>query len=259
MRDGTEPTATTRLLHVEDDPAFADLTATYLGRLDEAIDHETVRTVAAATERFDEEAFDAVVSDYDLPDGTGIDFLERVREIDPEFPFVLFTGKGSEEVASEAISAGVTDYLQKGGGADQFEMLVNRLRNAVDRYRLGRQVERSVAALEAASEPIGILGADGTYLFANEAYASVYGIERETLIGTHWERFYPDDEVERFTDEILPMVTEEGYWTGEATVDCVDGGRVRERLVLTHTTDGGHVCIIRGAEQIADSERADDD
>ncbi|EMA57283.1 response regulator [Halorubrum lipolyticum] len=252
MHDGTEPTATTRLLHVEDDPAFADLTATYIDRLDRDIDHEAVRTVAAATERFDEDAFDAVVCDYDLPDGTGIDFLERVREVAPEFPFVLFTGKGSEEVASEAISAGVTDYLQKGSGADQFEMLVNRLRNAVDRYRLGRQVERSIAALEAASEPIGILGAEGTYLFANEAYASVYGIDRETLVGTHWKRFYPEDEIERFTDEILPIVTEEGYWTGEATVDCVDGGRVRERLVLTHTTDGGHVCIVRGAEPVGD-------
>ena len=252
MHDGTEPTATMRLLHVEDDSAFADLTATYLNRIDAPIDHEAARTVAEAGDRFEEEPFDAVVCDYDLPDGSGIDFLERVRDVDPEFPFVLFTGKGSEEVASEAITAGVTDYLQKGGGADQFEMLANRLRNAVERHRLGRQVERSIAALEAASEPIGILGADGTYLFANEAYASVYGTERETLIGTHWKRFYPDDEIDRFTEDILPIVTEEGYWAGEATVDCVDGGRVRERLVLTHTTDGGHVCIVRGAEPIPD-------
>ncbi|GAB7008920.1 response regulator [Halorubrum trueperi] len=252
MHDGSESNVAIRLLHVEDDAAFADLTATYLHRLDETIEHESVSTVAEARNRFEENAFDAVVCDYDLPDGTGIDFLERVRETDPLFPFVLFTGKGSEEVASEAISAGVTDYLQKGGGSDQYEMLVNRIRNAVDRYRLEQQVERSIAALEAASEPIGILGSSGEYLFANESYASVYGVDPETLVGTHWERFYPDDEVERFTDEILPIVTDEGYWTGEATVDCVGGGQVREQLVLTHTTDGGHVCIIRGAEPISD-------
>jgi len=253
MHDGTGSTAPIRLLHVEDDPAFSDLTAASLDRLDAAVRHEAVRTVREAVERFDEGAFDAVVCDHDLPDGTGIDFLESVREIDPEFPFILFTGKGSEEIASEAISAGVTDYLQKGGGVDQFEMLTNRLRNAVERYRLGRQVERSIAALEAASEPIGILDADGSYLFANDAYASVYGVERETLIGSHWERFYPDDEIERFTDVILPIVTERGYWTGEATVDCVGGGQVRERLVLTHTTDGGHVCIVRGTEPVSES------
>lgn len=66
---------------------------------------------------------------------------------------MLFTRKGSEEVASEALSAGVTDYLQKRGGADQYEVLVNQLRNAVDRHRLLEHVDRSIPALEAASEP----------------------------------------------------------------------------------------------------------
>lgn len=253
MGDGTEATEI-RLLHVEDDPAFADLTASYLARIDPGIDHEVVTTVADARDRFDVQAFDAVVCDYDLPDGTGIDLLERVREIDSEFPFVLFTGKGSEEVASEAISAGVTDYLQKGNAGDQYEVLVNRLRNAVDRYELELQVERSIAALEAASEPIGILAADGEYLFANEAYASVYGVDPGEMVGCHWQRFYPDPEVERFTDEVLPIVTEEGHWTGEATAARVGGGRVRERIALTHTTEGGHVCIVREAERIADGD-----
>ncbi|GAA0526806.1 PAS domain S-box-containing protein [Halorubrum aquaticum] len=253
MHDGSESSAPIRLLHVEDDAAFADLTATYLDRLAPAVDHEPVATIDEARGRYREASFDAVVCDYDLPDGTGIDFLERVREDDTEIPFVLFTGKGSEEVASEAISAGVTDYLQKRGGGDQFEVLVNRLRNAVDRHRLMRQVERSIAALEAANEPIGILGADGRYLFANEAYASVYGRSSEEVVGRHWEQFYPDDQIERFTEEILPIVTEEGHWTGEATVRDEDDRLIRERLVLTHTTDGGHVCIIRGAEPISES------
>ncbi|WP_179233917.1 response regulator [Halorubrum halodurans] len=254
MHDGSESSAPIRLLHVEDDAAFADLTATYLDRLAPTIDHEAVATIEEGRARYRESDFDAVVCDYDLPDGTGIDLLEWVREDDPELPFVLFTGKGSEEVASEAISAGVTDYLQKHGGSDQFEVLVNRLRNAVDRSRLMRQVERSIAALEAANEPIGILGADGRYLFANEAYASVYGRSPEAVVGRHWETFYPDDEIARFTDEILPIVTEEGHWTGEATARDEDGRLIRERLVLTHTTDGGHVCIVRGAEPISETD-----
>ncbi|GAB3692555.1 response regulator [Halorubrum pallidum] len=239
-----------RVLHVEDDTAFADLTASYLNRLDSGFKHESAQTIETAERRFESESFDAVVSDFDLPDGTGIDFLEHVRGKDAELPFVLFTGKGSEEVASEAISAGVTDYLQKRGGTDQYEVLVNRIRNAVDRHRLMKQVDRSIAALEAASEPIAILGSDGTYLFANEPYASVYGVDTVELVGTHWKEFYPDDEIERFTDSILPRVTDDGHWSGEATVETTDGYRVRERLALTHTTDGGHVCIIRGAERI---------
>ncbi|TKX74705.1 response regulator [Halorubrum sp. GN11_10-6_MGM] len=237
-----------RVLHVEDDEAFADLTAAHFERIEADIRHETARTVAAAERRCRGDSFEAVVCDYDLPDGTGIDLLERVREDEPELPFILFTGKGSEEVASEAISAGVTDYLQKRGGTDQYEVLVNRVRNAVDRYRLKRQVDRVAAALEAASEPIGVLGADGTYLFVNEAYASVYGSTPRDVVGTHWENFYPEEEVERFTEEVLPQVTDEGHWNGDAVVHGSDGELLRERLALTHTTGGGHVCIIRETE-----------
>ena len=242
-----------RVLHVEDDEAFADLTEAHFERLDADIGHETVRTVAAAQRRCRGDSFDAVVCDYDLPDGTGIDLLERVRETDPNLPFVLFTGKGSEEVASEAISAGVTDYLQKRGGTDQYEVLANRVRNAVDRHRLMRQVDRAVAALEAASEPIGILDADGAYLFANEAYASLYGRDPAEVVGAHWAEFYPEAEVDRFTEEILPRVTAEGHWSGDAVVHAPDGGLVRERLALTHTTDGGHVCIVKSVEPIEEA------
>ena len=139
-----------RVLHVDDDEAFADLTEAHFERLDADIGHETVRTVAAAQRRCRGDSFDAVVCDYDLPDGTGIDLLERVRETDPNLPFVLFTGKGSEEVASEAISAGVTDYLQKGSGVEQYELLANQIRNAVTRYRAERRAteqERILAVI----------------------------------------------------------------------------------------------------------------
>ncbi|MFB6149445.1 MAG: PAS domain S-box protein, partial [Halobacteriales archaeon] len=56
-----------------------------------------------------------------------------------DLPFLLFTGKGSEEVASDAITAGATDYLQKGSGTEQYELLANRVVNAVDQYRSKRR------------------------------------------------------------------------------------------------------------------------
>ncbi|MWV64646.1 response regulator [Halorubrum sp. JWXQ-INN 858] len=251
-----------RLLHVEDDEAFAALTTTYLSRLAPGIDCVSASTLSEARGRLEGESFDAIVSDHDLPDGTGIEFLRDVRDddpsrscTDPNLPFILFTGKGSEEVASEAISAGVTDYLQKRGGADQYAVLVNRVHNAVDRHRLERQVDRSLAALETASEPIGILDEEGVYLFANAAYAGVYGLRPNDLVGTHWSRLYPSDEIDRFTDRILPRVVDDGHWTGEATGVRVDGTPVRERLALTHTSGGGHVCVIREADPAVNSDR----
>jgi len=95
---------------------------------------------AAGLDRLERERFDAVVSDYEMPGMDGIEFLGRVRERDPELPFVLFTGRGSEDLASRAIAAGVTEYVRKGGGTDQYDLLTRRVELAVGRRRAEREL-----------------------------------------------------------------------------------------------------------------------
>jgi signal transduction histidine kinase/DNA-binding NarL/FixJ family response regulator len=131
-----------RVLHVDDDPAFVDLTQTYLEREDGRIEVTTATSTDEGFDRLGRSDVDCIVSDYDMPGLNGIEFLEAVRETHPDLPFVLFTGKGSEEVASDAISAGVTDYLQKSPGREQYEILVNRVVNAVDAARAQERVAR---------------------------------------------------------------------------------------------------------------------
>jgi DNA-binding NtrC family response regulator len=66
-----------------------------------------------------------------MPAMNGLDFLRAVRESDPDVPFLLYTGMGSEETASEAIAHGVSDYLRKGTDGDQFDALADRVRRIV--------------------------------------------------------------------------------------------------------------------------------
>ena len=73
---------------------------------------------------------DCVVSEYDLPGSDGLAFLETVRGRDPDLPFLLCTAAGSEAVASDAVAAGVTDYLRKGALDDGFERLVDSIERA---------------------------------------------------------------------------------------------------------------------------------
>ena len=132
-----------RVLHVDDEPEFGDLTATFLEREDDRISVQTVTSASEALDAIKDRPPDCLVSDYDMSGLNGIELLQRVRDKCPGLPFILFTGKGSEEVASDAISAGVTDYVKKQTGTEQYELLANRVLNAVGaRYaeeRLTRQ------------------------------------------------------------------------------------------------------------------------
>jgi len=139
-----------RVLHVDDDPEFRRLAVASLEREDDRLSVTTAPDAAAALERLDADPLDCVVSDYEMPGRDGIELLEAVRERFPRLPFLLFTGAGSERVASEAISAGVTDYLRKGTGADRFALLANRVLNAVE-------AERSRAALEERNRRLELL------------------------------------------------------------------------------------------------------
>jgi len=106
-------------------------------------DVTTASSGREALQRLSEKRIDCVVSDYQMPNMDGLELLERVREQYPALPFILFTGEGSEDIASEAISAGVTDYLQKAADADQFTLLANRIENAVDRVRTEQRFEEN--------------------------------------------------------------------------------------------------------------------
>ncbi|WP_436901311.1 PAS domain-containing protein [Halovenus halobia] len=137
-----------RVLHVDDDPNLADVASTVLERESEELTVETATHPDEGLDQLGSKPFDCVVSDYDMPDTNGIQFLEAVRENHPDLPFILFTGKGSEEIASEAISAGVTDYLQKESGIDQYAVLANRIQNAADARESEQMLEERTRRLE---------------------------------------------------------------------------------------------------------------
>jgi signal transduction histidine kinase/DNA-binding response OmpR family regulator len=126
-----------RVLHVDDDPEFADLTAQFLRRESDRFEICTEIRGEDALDRLEDpsQEIHCLVADYILPDTNGLELLETIQNSYPELPFILFTGKGSEEVASDALSGGATDYLQKQSGTQQYELLANRIRNAVETAR----------------------------------------------------------------------------------------------------------------------------
>lgn len=139
-----------RILHVDDEPAVTDLAKVCLERERDEFVIETEQDPREVVSRLEAESIDCIVSDFDMPGMDGLELLERVRETYPELPFILFTGKGTEEIASRAISAGVTDYFQKGSSTDQYAVLANRIEHAVSQYQTERRLARQTDLFEKA-------------------------------------------------------------------------------------------------------------
>ena len=175
----------TRVLHVDDDTDFAEMAAVFLER--EGFEVETATSSREGLDRLRDDAsdYDCVVSDYDMPGENGLDLLDRVRQSHPELPFVLFTGKGSEEVASEAISKGVTDYVQKSGSPETYEMLARRIGNAVERRRARIDADRTRRFLETvvrhATDIIATVDTTGRIVFLSRSVRDVLGYEPDEV------------------------------------------------------------------------------
>ena len=215
------------LLHVDDDPQIVELTATFLEREDDRI---TVTTAMDAGEGLDILAtggIDCVVSDYNMPGLNGIEFLEAVRADRPNLPFVLFTGKGSEEVADDAISAGVSDYLQKGGGADEYALLANRIINLVQKHRNERARERDQIIITEATDAILIVGPDATVKYATPSTETVMGRSSDDLRGTDGAELIVPEDRPRVMAAFAELVADPG---GRRTVEFrherPDGSRI---------------------------------
>jgi PAS domain S-box-containing protein len=250
--DGSEA-GSIRVLHVDDDPPFSELTAAFLGRTDDRLRVEVASRADEALDRIDDRSPDCIVSDYNMPGMDGIEFLRVVRDRWPQRPFVLFTGKGSEDVASEAISAGVTDYLQKGSGTEQYELLANRITNAVDARSDARRAARQdelMRLTEFAGDTGGwqldptsgdILLTDGTRRLLDHPEIDDFSLADALAF------YHPDDrtDVQAALDRAVDSGTEtRGTWR----LRTAEG---RERLVdvtiIPVSDDGDEVSLLRGS------------
>jgi PAS domain S-box-containing protein len=181
-----------RVLHVDDEPEFADLTTTLLEREDDRFTVETATSASDGLAELDDSPPDCIVSDYNMPGMDGLEFLEAVRAEYPALPFILFTGRGSEEVASDAISAGATDYLQKGSGTEQYRLLANRIENAVRQYRSEERLDETqkeyTAVFENAQNALLLVNVEDNgfrYQQCNPRAAELIGRDRTEIVGSH--------------------------------------------------------------------------
>ena len=122
-----------RVLYVDDEPALLEIGKLFLEREGTFV-VDTLISVSDALMRLNTERYDAILSDYLMPEMDGITFLKQLRASGNKTPFVIFTGKGREEVVIDALNNGADFYIQKGADVKaQFAELSNKIRYAVSR------------------------------------------------------------------------------------------------------------------------------
>lgn len=120
-----------RVLLVDDEQAILDIARAFLERHGE-FSVTTALSAGEGLQLLKERGFDAVISDYEMPVMNGLDLLRSIREEKNPIPFIIFTGRGREDVVIEALNAGADYYIQKGGDPRaQFTELAYKIRESV--------------------------------------------------------------------------------------------------------------------------------
>ncbi len=122
-----------RILFVDDEQSMQNAIRTYLE--DSGTFHvDTLSSASEALQKLSTISYDIIISDYDMPEMDALEFLNILRTSGNDTPFILFTGKGREEVAIEAFEGGADFYLQKGADpAVQFVRLTDRIHQAIEK------------------------------------------------------------------------------------------------------------------------------
>lgn len=103
-----------KVLIVDDDPLFLELSKTFL-EIFHDINSDTVESAGEALEKLEEDSYDVVIADYDMPFMDGISFLRIIRNKRIDIPFILFTGIEEKEIMHRAIENGAHSFIQKTG------------------------------------------------------------------------------------------------------------------------------------------------
>ncbi|MBN1212954.1 MAG: PAS domain S-box protein, partial [candidate division Zixibacteria bacterium] len=154
-----------------------------------------------------------------------------------------------ENVKDIELSAGLIKYLGK-------TATVAILRDITERKKVEEHIRRNLAALDAATDGIAIIGNDYEYTYLNLAHARMYGYETPfELMHSPFKNLYDENEIRRLERAILPDLEKSGFWRGEITGRKKDGTLFPAELSLTVLEEGGMVSIARDITNIKNTEK----
>ncbi|MFA5366090.1 MAG: PAS domain S-box protein, partial [Candidatus Bathyarchaeia archaeon] len=204
-----------RILHVDDDCGFLEVAKQIL-ELEGKFEVETAASVDEAFLKLADGVFDAVVSDYEMPGKNGLDFLGELKENKADVPFILFTGKGREEVAIRALNLGADGYHNKQGSPETvYGELAHLVRLAVERSKSTLKITADALAFENVENAIVTADQTQTITSWNRAAEVVFGWSAKEAIGKKLEDLFVPIQIDVSFQEVACAIQEKGRFCSE--------------------------------------------
>ncbi len=217
-----------QVLFVDDEIPHLMLAEEYLGHSGK-IELTCVSSGKEAIEALEKRSYQVIVSDYLMQDMDGVALLKYIRKNFKPIPFLLFTGKGKEEVVIEALNHGADYYIRKGSDPfEQFSVLEQRIlqvaqrQSAQDELAAREQLYQSVQTV-----PHDLLVdflPDLTIIHSNESFAGLYGGGPTDMIGRKFLSDLSPEDQEELLGAIGLLTPEDSTVDLQQTIATADGG-----------------------------------
>ena len=174
------------ILHVDDDVSLLEVSKQILTD-ENNFEIDNVTSVDEAFKKLEQQTYDAIVSDYEMPLKTGLDFLKELRSQQREISFILFTGRGREDVAIKALNLGADRYINKNGSPETvYGELADAISKTVERKKSKQLLVESEIKYRTLVEKSlqGVLITKTSPLqlvFANSAMGKILGYSTDEL------------------------------------------------------------------------------
>jgi PAS domain S-box-containing protein len=246
------------VLYVDDEPSLLEIGKMFLER-DGLFSVDTVASAPEALQIIAGKRYDAIISDYQMPEMDGIEFLKHIRASGNTVPFIIFTGRGREEIVIQALNKGADFYLQKGGEPEsQFTELAHKIQMAVTQRRAEASVRdhehREADIINFLPDATLAIDTNGIVIAWNRAMEMMTGVKSSEILGKDNYEYAIPFYHERRPILINLVLKDDPITAGKYPAITRDGKTLYSEITIPHFNNGKGAAIWFTASPLYDTQ-----
>lgn len=223
-----------KALIIEDSEADCLLLVNLLEISGYILEHRLVDNADDMRKALEENIWDIVISDYNMPRFTGLDALKLLKKKYAHIPFILVSGTMGEETAVMAMKAGASDYLMKNNLTRLPAAIKREINDSIIKIQLKESEDRYHKLVELSPDGI-FIQCENKFVFANRSACKIFGVETpKQIINMHVSDFVHKSYQALFKEIIMKLSENTtGVQLSEGQFTRMDGETIHAEIVLT--------------------------